>query len=97
MSQVVATRSARASLLRPSSGSLQERTEKLKPPRFSSRVLLHDERRSSRGAAFGVSRITARRTLHAEPNIVPVSPEDVPMVCPEIKISCLSVMVTLLQ
>lgn len=91
MSQVMATRSVHSSPLRPSSGSLQERAEKLKPSRFGSRVLPRGERRSG-GAAFRASRITARRTLHAEPKIVPVTPEDVPTVCVEIKSSCSSLL-----
>ncbi|OWM79611.1 hypothetical protein CDL15_Pgr023023 [Punica granatum] len=77
MSQVVATRSVHASLLSPSSGSLHERADKLRPPSFAARVLPRDERWTE-GAAFRASRITARRTLQAEPKIVPVSPEDVP-------------------
>lgn len=91
MSQIVANRSFHASLLIPSSGSLQERAEKLKPPSFISMVLPREERVRG-GAASRASPITARRTLDAEPTIVPVTPEDVPEVCVEFKNSCWSLL-----
>ncbi|KAF8020351.1 hypothetical protein BT93_G0910 [Corymbia citriodora subsp. variegata] len=75
---VAATRSIQSSLLCPGGTSLEDRAEKLKPSGFGSKTLARGgDRRSSR-AVPRVAGITARRTAHAEPKFVPVSPEDVP-------------------
>ncbi|XP_009627814.1 plastidial pyruvate kinase 2-like [Nicotiana tabacum] len=80
MSQVVATRSIQASFSSPSHGSLQSQVEKLiKPSSFSSKVLARNERSKSCNAIrVNAPQITARRSVRAEPQVLPVSPEDVP-------------------
>lgn len=82
MSQVVATRSIQASFSSPSHGSLQSQVEKLiKPSSFSSKVLARNERSKSCNAIrVNAPQITARRSVRAEPQVLPVSPEDVPKV-----------------
>ncbi|KAE8077812.1 hypothetical protein FH972_016338 [Carpinus fangiana] len=77
MAQVVATRSIQSSLLCPSTGSVQDRVEKLKPSSFASRVLAREEKKSYR-LVHRRSCIVARRSARVEPEVVPVSPEDVP-------------------
>ncbi|KAJ6376016.1 hypothetical protein OIU77_000899 [Salix suchowensis] len=84
MAQVVATtRSIYSSIIScPSSGSLQDRVEKLiKPSTFSSRFL------SSHGKKRIIGSVSSRRNTQivaavvkrsAEPEVIPVSPEDVP-------------------
>lgn len=87
MAQVVATtRSIHSSILSsPSSGSLQDRVDKLlKPSTFSSKFLSsHDKKKI-------ISSVSSHRNTHivaaavkrsAEPEVIPVSPEDVPKVC----------------
>jgi hypothetical protein len=81
MAQVVVTRSIQSSLLCPSTGSVQDRVEKLKPSSFASKVLGLEEKKSYR-AVHRRSRIVARGSARAEPEVVPVSPEDVPNVGP---------------
>jgi pyruvate kinase len=78
MAQVVATRSIQTSLLRPSSGSAQDRIEKLKPSSFASRVFFARDEKNSSQIVYTRSRIVARRSARAEPEVIPVSPEDVP-------------------
>lgn len=82
MAQVVATRSIHSgSFASPSSGSLQNQVEKLKPSGFSSRVLIACNARKNQHRAVSISNpITARRSARAEPEVIPVSPEDVPKV-----------------
>ncbi|KAJ6881589.1 hypothetical protein NC651_028245 [Populus alba x Populus x berolinensis] len=84
MAQVVATtRSIHSSILSsPSSGSLQDRVDKLiKPSTFSSKF------RSSHDKKKIISSVSSHRNTHvvaaavkrsAEPEVIPVSPEDVP-------------------
>ncbi|XP_004308029.1 PREDICTED: plastidial pyruvate kinase 2-like [Fragaria vesca subsp. vesca] len=77
MAQVVAMRATiQSSIL--GSGSAQGRSsDKLKPPRFSSRVLVNHEKKScSRKFRRMRSEIAAQQPLQAE--VVPVSPEDSP-------------------
>ncbi|XP_016459341.2 plastidial pyruvate kinase 2 [Nicotiana tabacum] len=80
MSQVVATRSIQTSFSSPSHGSLQTQVEKLiKPSSFASKVLSRNERSKSCSAIrVNAPQITARRSVRAEPQVLPVSPEDVP-------------------
>lgn len=79
MAQVVATRSIQTSFSSPNHGSLQSQVEKLKPPSFASKVLGRNERSNScRAIRVNVPQITARRSVRAEPQVLPVSPEDVP-------------------
>ena len=72
MAQVVATRSIQTSLLCPNSRSLQ-----LNPSTLASRVFFPRENNTTTSA----SRIVAMRSARAEPELIPVSPEDVPKVC----------------
>ncbi|TMW93205.1 plastidial pyruvate kinase 2 [Solanum lycopersicum] len=79
MAQVVATRSIQSSFSSPSHGSLQSQVEKLKPPSFASKVLGRNERSNScRAVRVNMPQIIARRSTRAEPQVLPVSPEDVP-------------------
>ncbi|KAJ9139811.1 hypothetical protein P3X46_030509 [Hevea brasiliensis] len=82
MAQVVATRSIHSSLLCPSSGSLQERVDKLKPSSFASKVLASEENKREKNGLKISRRYTkiaaAKRSVRAEPEVIPVSPEDVP-------------------
>ncbi|MBA0593630.1 hypothetical protein Gorai_010565, partial [Gossypium raimondii] len=78
MAQVVATRSIHGSFLSQGTGSVQERAVKLKPASFGSKVLALDEKKNKRVVLGKNSRITAKRAVRAEPEIIPVSPEDVP-------------------
>lgn len=81
MAQVVATRSIQSSFSSPSHGSLQSQVEKLKPPSFASKVLGRNERSNScRAVRVNMPQIIARRSTRAEPQVLPVSPEDVPKV-----------------
>ena len=80
MAQVVATRSIQTSLLRPSSGSAQDRIEKLKPSSLTSRVFFARDEKNSSQIVYTSSRIVAWRSARAEPEVIPVSPEDVPKV-----------------
>jgi pyruvate kinase len=74
MSQVAATRSIQTSLLRPTSGSTQERSQTLlKPPTFSSKNFPSQGNNSS-NVCIRNSPINARKSASAE--VVPVSPED---------------------
>ncbi|XP_060203769.1 plastidial pyruvate kinase 2 [Lycium barbarum] len=82
MAQVVATGSIQTSFSSPNHGSsLQSQVEKLiKPVSFASKVLSRNARNNSCKAAIRVNvpQITARRSTRAEPQVLPVSPEDVP-------------------
>ncbi|EXB72484.1 Pyruvate kinase isozyme G [Morus notabilis] len=79
MSQVVATRSIQTSFPSPSSGSVPDRVEKLKPASFAAKLLFNDRKKSSISAVSArKSQITAKRSVQAE--VVPVSPEDTPKV-----------------
>ncbi|KAF2312205.1 hypothetical protein GH714_028504 [Hevea brasiliensis] len=82
MAQVVATRSIHSSLLCPSSGSLQDRVDKLKPSSFASKVLASEENKREKNGLKISRRYTkiaaAKRSVRAEPEVIPVSPEDVP-------------------
>ncbi|KAF3962684.1 hypothetical protein ACB098_12G046800 [Castanea mollissima] len=69
MAQVVATRSIQTSLLCPNSRSLH-----LNPSTLASRVSFARENTTAAAA----SRIVAMRSARAEPELIPVSPEDVP-------------------
>ncbi|XWS37922.1 hypothetical protein CRYUN_Cryun19dG0086700 [Craigia yunnanensis] len=77
MAPVVATRSITGSFLSQGSGSVQERVEKLKPSTFASKVLSRDEK-SKRIMLRRNSQIAAKRAARTEPEVIPVSPEDVP-------------------
>ncbi|XP_050254689.1 plastidial pyruvate kinase 2 isoform X3 [Quercus robur] len=70
MAQVVATRSIQTSLLCPNSRSLH-----LNPSTLVSRVSFARENNTTTTTA---SRIVAMRSARAEPELIPVSPEDVP-------------------
>ncbi|KAL8050816.1 hypothetical protein ABFX02_06G104400 [Erythranthe guttata] len=81
MAQVAATRLIHGSFAsNPCSGSLQSRSEKLRPSNgFAAKVLARVEKRSRRlGAVHVTAPITARRSARVEPEVLPVSPEDVP-------------------
>ncbi|KAG8476335.1 hypothetical protein CXB51_033299 [Gossypium anomalum] len=78
MAQVVATGSIHGSFLSQGTGSVQERAVKLKPASFGSKVLALDEKKNKRVVLGKNSRITAKRAVRAEPEVIPVSPEDVP-------------------
>lgn len=82
MAQVVATRLIHGAFAaNPASGALQSRAEKLRPSfGFETRVLEQAARMSRRGAVQVGAPITARRSAHSEPQVIPVSPEDVPRV-----------------
>ncbi|XP_075649235.1 plastidial pyruvate kinase 2 isoform X2 [Castanea sativa] len=71
MAQVVATRSIQTSLLCPNSRSLH-----LNPSTLASRVSFARENTTTTSTA--ASRIVAVRSARAEPELIPVSPEDVP-------------------
>ncbi|XP_059667160.1 plastidial pyruvate kinase 2 [Cornus florida] len=77
MAQVVATRSIHTTFACPSSGSLHNQVEKLKPSGFAPKVLVSRELRSH--GAFRISApITAKRSVRAAVEVMPVSPEDIP-------------------
>ncbi|KAL0321505.1 UNVERIFIED_CONTAM: Plastidial pyruvate kinase [Sesamum calycinum] len=80
MAQVVATRLIHGAFAaNPGSGSLQSRAERLRPSfAFEAKVFTQTEKRSSRGAVHVSAPITARRSSGVEPQVIPVSPEDVP-------------------
>ncbi|KAK4362996.1 hypothetical protein RND71_018237 [Anisodus tanguticus] len=79
MTQVVATRSIQTSFSSPNHGSLQSQIDKIKPASFASKVLGRNERSNScRAIRVNVLQITAMRSVRAEPQVLPVSPEDVP-------------------
>ncbi|KAL0299622.1 UNVERIFIED_CONTAM: Plastidial pyruvate kinase [Sesamum radiatum] len=80
MAQVVATRLIHGAFAaNPGSGSLQSRAERLRPTSgFEAKVFAQTEKRSSRGAVHVSAPITARRSSGVEPQVIPVSPEDVP-------------------
>ncbi|KAL7147395.1 hypothetical protein ABFS83_06G104500 [Erythranthe nasuta] len=81
MAQVAATRLIHGSFAsNPGSGSLQSRSEKLRPSYgFAAKVLARVDKRSRRlGAVHVTAPITARRSARVEPEVLPVSPEDVP-------------------
>ncbi|KAL0318055.1 UNVERIFIED_CONTAM: Plastidial pyruvate kinase [Sesamum angustifolium] len=80
MAQVVATRLIHGAFAaNPGSGSLQSRAERLRPSfGFEAKVFTQTEKRSSRGAVHVSAPITARRSSGVEPQVIPVSPEDVP-------------------
>lgn len=79
MSQVVVTRVIHGSFAFPTSGSVTNQVEKLRPDCFPSKVLLGNEQKSR--LVFRSSwPITAKRSAKAEPLVIPVSPEDVPKV-----------------
>lgn len=79
---MVATRSIQSSFICHISGSTQERVDKLRPQSFSSRVLAHEDSLSKKlSFVRRATRITAQRSARVEPEVVPVSPEDVPKVC----------------
>lgn len=84
MAQVVATRSIHGSLLCPNSGSLQQRVDKLKPLSFAAKILANEESKREKNGLKISPRNThiaaANRSLGAEPQVIPVSPEDVPQV-----------------
>ncbi|KAK4384904.1 Plastidial pyruvate kinase [Sesamum angolense] len=82
MAQVVATRLIHGAFAaNPGSGSLQSRAERLRPTSgFEAKVFAQTEKRSSRGAVHVSAPITARRSSGVEPQVIPVSPEDVPKV-----------------
>ncbi|KAL6971979.1 putative protein kinase YGL059W [Sarracenia purpurea var. burkii] len=77
MAQVVATPPIHTSSVCPTSGSLQNQVEKIKPSGFSSTVLARQQRRSHRVLRISAP-IAAMRSARAEPVVIPVSPEDVP-------------------
>ncbi|XP_044468712.1 plastidial pyruvate kinase 2 isoform X2 [Mangifera indica] len=77
MAQVVATRSIQSSFLCPTSGSVQERAEKLKPQSFASKVLAREEESRLKFVRTS-TRITAKRSTQADSRVIPVTPEDVP-------------------
>ncbi|KAJ7974107.1 Pyruvate kinase [Quillaja saponaria] len=72
MAQVVAMRSIQSLFSCPTSGSVQERVEKLKPSSFASKVLARNDKKSF-NVVFRSSHITARKSA---PELIPVSPED---------------------
>ncbi|CAN4085814.1 unnamed protein product [Withania somnifera] len=80
MAQLVATRSIQTtSFSSPNNGSLQSQVEKLKPPSFASKVLGRNERSiSCRPVPVNAPQIIARRSARAEPQVLPVSPQDIP-------------------
>ncbi|KAL0318057.1 UNVERIFIED_CONTAM: Plastidial pyruvate kinase [Sesamum angustifolium] len=82
MAQVVATRLIHGAFAaNPGSGSLQSRAERLRPTSgFETKVFAQTEKRSCRGAVHVSAPITARRSSGVEPQVIPVSPEDVPKV-----------------
>ncbi|KAH9677409.1 Plastidial pyruvate kinase 2 [Citrus sinensis] len=78
MAQVVATRSIQSSFMCPASGSAQERaSEKLKPSSFASTVLSREEKKRVTLVRKS-TKISAQKATRVEPEVVPVSPEDVP-------------------
>lgn len=87
MAQVVATRAIQSSIACPRAGSAHERSEKLKPSGFASRLLAREQRRSRRLVRQG-GPIEAKRYVRAEPEVVPVTPEDEEKVCFRYYICC---------
>lgn len=74
MAQVMAARAIHSSLACPSSGSLQNQVDKIKPFGFASKVLAREPRNGHR--VFRISSPITAKISAAE--VVPVSPEDVP-------------------
>ncbi|KAL2527379.1 Plastidial pyruvate kinase 2 [Abeliophyllum distichum] len=63
----------------PSSGYLQSQAEKLRPtPGFGSKFLFQSEKKSRRGVGHVSLPIIAMRSTRVEPEVLPVTPEDVP-------------------
>ncbi|XP_073130377.1 plastidial pyruvate kinase 2 [Henckelia pumila] len=79
MAQVVATRLIHGAFApSPISGSVQSRSEKLKPySGFALKVLAQPEKSSRRGAIHVSVPVSALRSSSAEPEVIPVTPEDV--------------------
>ncbi|GFY81871.1 plastidic pyruvate kinase beta subunit 1 [Actinidia rufa] len=77
MAQVVITRQIHSALASPSSGSFQSQIEKIKPAGFASTVLALEQRKCGRVGSVSAP-ITATRSARAEPEVVPVTPDDVP-------------------
>ncbi|XP_073020358.1 plastidial pyruvate kinase 2-like [Primulina eburnea] len=79
MAQVVATRLIHGAFApSPSSGSVQSRYDKLKPySGFGLKVLAQPEKSSLRGAIHVSVPLSALRSSRAEPEVIPVTPEDV--------------------
>lgn len=75
----MATRSIQSSFLCPASGSAQERAvEKLKPSSFASKVLSPEGKKKRVTLVRKSTKISAQKATRVEPEVVPVSPEDVP-------------------
>ncbi|CAA0830848.1 Plastidial pyruvate kinase 2 [Striga hermonthica] len=87
MAQVVVTRVIHGSFAASTgSGAPESRGEKLRPSSgFPAKVLPHAERQSRRRGSVHVSSpITAVRSARVEPEVIPVSPEDVPKGIPQL-------------
>lgn len=79
MAQVVATRSIHSSqLANPSSTALHSQFHSLRPSSFASKLLI--PRRNGNSAVRASFSVSARRSARAEPEVVPVTPADVPKV-----------------
>uniref|UniRef100_A0A2P2IL72 Pyruvate kinase n=1 Tax=Rhizophora mucronata TaxID=61149 RepID=A0A2P2IL72_RHIMU len=83
MAPVAATRSIHRSLPSPVSGSFPERVEKLKSPSFALNVLAREAEKKKKKSLSVAPRSTPMSaalggSARTEPEIVPVSPEDVP-------------------
>ncbi|XP_052200998.1 plastidial pyruvate kinase 2 [Diospyros lotus] len=77
MAQAVSAGAIHSSLASPSYGSLQSQVEKIKSSGFASKLLARQPRKSRQ--VFGIrASFAAQRSAHAEPEVIPVSPEDMP-------------------
>ncbi|CAH9140897.1 unnamed protein product [Cuscuta epithymum] len=78
MSQVVATRSIQTSLPSHGRGALRGRVEKLNPACLGSNFLAWSEQsKSSKAVRLNSQGVTVKVSSRAEPQILPVSPDDV--------------------
>lgn len=80
MAQMVASRPIHSSLACPPSGSVIGRGEKIQPSFFSSRVPVQNEKKKNQGSFHISAAIAGKRSARAEPEVIPVSPEDVPKI-----------------
>lgn len=77
MAQAVSAGAIHSSLASPSYGSLQSQVEKIKSSGLASKLLARQPRKTRQ--VFGIrASFAAQRSAHAEPEVIPVSPDDIP-------------------
>ncbi|XP_047327129.1 plastidial pyruvate kinase 2 [Impatiens glandulifera] len=84
MAQMVASRPIHSSLACPTSGSIISRAENIQPSVFSSRIPVHNDRKNRRSFRISAA-VAGKRSTRLEPEVIPVSPEDVPKIGDEME------------